>query len=117
MLVKDAQQPNVIIMVGSTKTSEIIIHQTSIAKLFWALIHSGINLIGKPWEKSCYTFSVRGWKAELFTVGINVMKGCKMIMSGSAGSEVAMFDGTLAFESGFSDDCKDSEGFSPCRVQ
>lgn len=39
-----------------------------------------------------------------------------MIMSGFAGCEVAMFDGTLSFESGSSDDCKHSEGFPTCGV-
>lgn len=48
---------------------------------------------------------------------MNVIIGCKMVMSGFAGREVAMFDGTLSFESGFSDDCKHSEGFSTCWVQ
>lgn len=39
-----------------------------------------------------------------------------MIMSGFAGRKVAMFDSTLSSQSGFSDDCKHSEGFSSRRV-
>ena len=73
------------------------------------------NLEEKHWVQLSYIFWVRRWKAQ-FTVWLDVITGWKMIMSGLAGCEVALSDGTLSIGSGSSDDCKHSEGFSNCRV-
>lgn len=48
-----------------------------------------------PAVKSCCTFNARGCKVEICTVGMNVIAGCKMTVSGFSGCEVAMFDGLL----------------------